>query len=321
MTLSYVLPIKWDGNHPLDELTRYLEYLSPHTDLIIVDGSNSANFQKHHRYWSHLGKHIPPDPHYRFLNGKVNGVMTGISAAKHNDVIIADDDVRYEIDQLHELGILLHNYQLISPQNYFQPCPWHAKWDSSRSLLNLALAHDYPGTLAVQRDFLLGLGGYDGDVLFENLELIRTIKAGGGKVLYKNDLFVRRLPPTTKHFWSQRVRQAYDDYAQPARLGFFIILLPLCIVLAIYKPWLLVLLLIASVIIAEMGRRKYGGQRVFAPSCSFFAPAWLLERGICTWLALFQKATKGGVRYNAATIRKAANPIKTIQRKQGLKFR
>jgi hypothetical protein len=316
MSVSYVLPIKWDGNQPLDELTRYLEYLSPHTELIIVDGSSPANFEKHHCYWSHLGKHIPPAAHYRFLNGKVNGVMTGVYTAKHDHVIIADDDVRYLIDQLYELGSLLNNHHLISPQNYFQPCPWHATWDSSRSLLNLALAHDYPGTLAVQRDFLLALGGYDGDVLFENLELIRTIKAGGGIVLYKNDLFVRRLPPTTKHFWSQRIRQAYDDYAQPARLAFFIMLLPLCILFAIYKPWLIVFLLIASVIIAEVGRRKYGGQRVFALSCSFLAPAWLLERAICTWLAFFHKQLNGGVSYNAATIKKAANTIDTIKRKQ-----
>jgi hypothetical protein len=315
MSVSYVLPIKWDGNQPLNELTSYLEYLSPHTELIIVDGSLPENFEKHHRFWSHLGKHIPPAAHYQFLNGKVNGVMTGITAATHDHVIIADDDVRYLVGQLHELGKLLNNHQLVSPQNYFQPRPWHGTWDSSRSLLNLALAHDYPGTLAVQRKFLLALGGYDGDVLFENLELIRTIKAGGGKVLYKNDLFVRRLPPSTKHFLSQRIRQAYDDYAQPARLAFFIMLLPLCILLAIYKPILIALLIIASIIIAEVGRRKYGGQRVFAISCSFFAPAWLLERGICTWLALFQKLINGGVSYNAATIRKAANPIETIKRK------
>jgi hypothetical protein len=238
-----------------------------------------------------------------------------VSIAKHNLIVIADDDVRYTIDQLYLLGELLTDHQLVSPQNYFEPCPWHGKWDTSRSLLNLALAHDYPGTLAVHRDFLLGLGGYDGDVLFENLELIRTIKAGGGKVLYKNDLLVRRLPPSTKHFWSQRVRQAYDDYAQPARLTFFILLLPLVIALSIYSLWFIPLLLIVAIATAELGRRKYGGQHVFPISCSFFAPAWLIERGICTWLALFNKLSKGGVAYNRAIIGKAANSLGAISKR------
>lgn len=315
MSISYILPIKWDDDQSLDELTRYLTYLSPHTDLIIVDGSTPANFETHHRLWADLGVHIMPHAHCRCLNGKVSGVLTGLSVAKHHHVIIADDDVRYELSQFHDIDKLLVHHQLVSPQNYFQPCPWHAKWDTSRSLLNLAWAHDYPGTLAIQRDFICALGGYDGDVLFENLELTRTVKAGGGKVLYKNELFVRRLPPSAKHFWSQRVRQAYDDYAQPARLAFFIVLLPLLATLAAYAPWLIPLLLILAVAIAEVGRRKNGGQRVFAASCSFFAPAWLMERSICTWVALFQKLVKGGVSYNRATISKAANPTGTIRRK------
>jgi hypothetical protein len=319
MSISYILPIKWDGEQPLDELTHYLEYLSPHIELIIIDGSAPANFEIHHRLWANLGRHIAPQGHFYFLNGKVNGVLTGLAEANHQHVIIADDDVRYELAQLYEIDKLLVNNQLISPQNYFLPCPWHAKWDSSRSLLNIALANDYPGTLAVQRDFICALGGYDGDVLFENLELIRTVKAGGGKVLYKNDLFVRRLPPSTKHFWSQRIRQAYDDYAQPARLGFFLVLLPLLIIIMIYALWFIPVLIVAAVALAEFGRRKCGGQFVFAASCSFFTPAWLLERGICTWLALFHKAIKGGVSYNHAVISKAANPIRTIKRKLNTK--
>jgi hypothetical protein len=315
MNMSYVLPIKWDGNQPLAELTAYLEYLSPHVELIVVDGSMPENFEKHHSYWSHLAKHIAPQPDFRYLNGKVNGVLTGLAVAHHQHVVIADDDVRYELHQLKELDDLLANYELVSPQNYFWPCPWHAKWDSARSLLNLAIAHDYPGTLAVRRDFIVSLGGYDGNVLFENLELMRTVTAGGGKVYYKNDLLVRRLPPTTPHFWSQRIRQAYDDYAQPARLLFFFALLPLSIMLGIYNPWLIALLIAVAVAIAEIGRRKHGSQRVFAASCSFFAPAWLLERGICTWLALFHKLIKGGVGYNRAIITKAANSVATIQQK------
>jgi hypothetical protein len=315
MNISYVLPIKWDGDQPLDELTAYLEYLSPHTDLIVVDGSNSANFEKHNQVWSTFGKHIAPYENFKFLNGKVNGVLTGLMEAKNFHVIIADDDVRYNLEQLSEMNQLLNDNELIVPQNYFDPCPWHAQWDSSRSLLNLAFAHDYPGTLAVQRDFILRLGGYDGNVLFENLELIRTIKAGNGKILQRSDLFIRRLPPSAKHFWSQRVRQAYDDYAQPARLGFFILLMPVSIALATYSLWFIVIQVIAAILIAEIGRRRFGGTQVFSAKCSFFSPIWLLERGICTWIALLQKLLRGGVVYNHSVIKVAANPIWKIRRR------
>lgn len=314
MKISYILPIKWSGHNALDEMTAYLKFLSPHVELIVVDGSEVNTFKKHHQNWSSFARHIAPYPDLQFSNGKVNGVLTGLQEASHEHVIFADDDVRYTLDQLEEISRLLIDQQLIIPQNYFSPCPWHAHWDTSRSLLNRVFGHDYPGTLAVQGDFLQSLGGYDGNVLFENLELIRTIKAGDGPVLVRNDLYIRRLPPSARHFWSQRVRQAYDDYAQPARLFFFILLLPLSIIAAfLFSPWLLAGEAVLAILMAEIGRRKYEGTKVFDIQSSLFAPFWLLERGICTWIALFEKLTRGGVEYNNSVITTAANSISKIR--------
>ena len=62
--------------------------------------------------------------------------------------------------------------------------------------------------------------GYDGDVLFENLELIRTVTAGGGHVVDEPALFIRRRPSTFTRFLEQRPRQAYDDWAEPLRFAF-----------------------------------------------------------------------------------------------------
>ena len=315
MRLSYVLPIKWDAGQDIDELTGYLESISAHVELLIVDGSAAANFKRHHEAWARFGKHIPPAASYNFINGKVNGVMTGFRIAQHDKVVIADDDIRYTVAQLEHMTQLLDEAHLIVPQNYFAPNPWHAQWDTARTLLNRALHHDYPGTLALQRDFINALGGYDGDVLFENLELMRTIQAGGGKVLYKPDLFVERLPPTAMHFWSQRVRQAYDDYAQPLKLTFFFLLLPGLISSAFVSPLLPFGLLALSIPVAEVGRRVHGGTRFFPVASSFYAPCWILERGICTWLALFAKLLNGGVRYNGKILSVAANPIWKLRSK------
>jgi hypothetical protein len=315
MRLSYILPIKWDAGQDTHEMTRYLKSIADQVELIVVDGSNPANFLLHKEAWGTYGKHITPLPEFKFVNGKVNGVMTGLRLAQHEKVIIADDDVRYTPEQLCLVSSLLEEVQLVVPQNYFSPNPWHAQWDTARSLLNRALHHDYPGTLAVQRDFINELGGYDGNVLFENLELMRTVEAGYGKVLYKPDLYVERLPPSDKHFWSQRVRQAYDDYAQPLKLAFFFCLLPALIASAFVSPLMSLGLLGLSVPVAEAGRRMQGGAKYFSAACSLYAPAWLLERSICTWLAMFAKLRYGGVRYNNRIISIAANPIWKLRSK------
>ena len=309
MRLSYILPIKWDAGQDPQELTGYLKSIADQVELIVVDGSNPANFLMHKEAWGLYGKHLPPSAEFNFVNGKVNGVMTGLRLAQHEKVVIADDDVRYTPEQLRLVASLLEQVQLVVPQNYFSPAPWHAQWDTARTLLNRALHHDYPGTLAVQRDFINQLGGYDGNVLFENLELMRTVEAGYGKVLYKPDLFVERLPPSDKHFWSQRVRQAYDDYAQPLKLAFFFALVPGLVAAGVVSPFLPLGLLVLSVPIAEIGRRMHGGTKYFSAACALYAPCWLLERGICTWLAMVAKLRYGGVRYNHKIISIAANPI------------
>src|SRR5690606_6816709 len=128
--------------------------------------------------------------------------------------------------------------------------------------------------------------GYDGDVLFENLELIRTVRARGGRVVSAPGLYVRRLPCSARRFWSQRVRQAYDDLAQPARLVVSLSLLPAAGVAGArraYRPLLAGAAL--AVLLAEAGRRRAGGSAVFPAGASLFAPVWLLERGVCGWLA------------------------------------
>ena len=80
-----------------------------------------------------------------------------------------------------------------------------------------------------------GAGSYQtGAVLFENLELVRTIEAVGGRSVSAPDLFVRRLPPETPHFWRQRVRQAYDEFARPPRLIAALSILPL---LTVRRHW------------------------------------------------------------------------------------
>ncbi|HEX6501080.1 MAG TPA: glycosyltransferase [Micromonosporaceae bacterium] len=310
LDVEYVLPLRRsdaDGDD-LAELTGYLGALGRWVDVTVVDGSPGPVYRRHADAWSGLVRQVPPDPDLRYRNGKVNGVLTGVRAARHERVVIADDDVRYRRDELVAVAALLDDVDLVRPQNYFAPTPWHARWDTARTLLNRCLGGDYPGTFGLRRGTLLAAGGYDGDVLFENLELIRTVRAVGGTEARPLDLYVRRLAPDPARFFGQRVRQAYDDFAQPVRAAVFLAVLPgVLALLAARRRKAVVVPFAASVALAEVGRRRGGGARVFPATSSLLAPAWVGERAVCIWLALGRRLLRGGVRYSGRRLRLAAH--------------
>ncbi|MGA4987525.1 glycosyltransferase [Nonomuraea bangladeshensis] len=312
--LAYVLPLRWDDDAGLDELTAYLRRLSLHAAIVVVDGSPPALFARHARRWRGLAVHVPPDPGLTCANGKVAGVLTGMRLAGAEHVVIADDDVRYDAEGLAAVRRLLGHADLVRPQNYFSPLPWHARWDTARTLLNRAVGADYPGTFGVRRSFFERMGGYDGDVLFENLELIRTVRAHGGVELAPPGLYVRRLPPAASRFWGQRVRQAYDDLAQPVRLALFLSVLPVCAAALLRRrPGLPAAGAAVAVALAEAGRRRAGGRRMFPWEASLFAPVWILERGTCSWLAV-AAALRGGVPYAGRRLKVAAHSPRWLRR-------
>jgi hypothetical protein len=318
LQLSYVLPLRWEEDSGLEELTFYLRWLAERADVVVVDGSPQELFAAHAERWRGHLRHVPPDPTLNFRNGKVAGVATGMRLARHEAVLIADDDVRYEEAALRRVVELLESNDLVRPQNYFEPLPWHAAWDTARTLLNRSIGRDYPGTLGIRRSLYQRIGGYDGDVLFENLELMRTVRAAGGREAAPLDLYVRRLPPETSHFLGQRVRQAYDEFALPGRLALWLGVVPFVLDrLARRRLAHLGAAAAASVAIAEVGRRRSGGARVFPARASWFAPAWLLERGVCSWLAIAHRLGRGGVAYSNGILERAATPERELKRRFG----
>lgn len=314
MRATYVLPIRWSDDAELDELTRYLRSLPDWVELVVVDGSRGELFERHAEAWGALGRHLRPDPELATPMGKVGGVLTGIREASHEAVVIADDDVRYDERALARLVTLLGLADCVRPQNYFEELPWHARLDTARTLLNRSFGADFPGTLAVRRSFLLAAGGYDGDVIFENLELMRTVRAAGGKVISPLDLYVARRPSSAEHFFSQRVRQAYDDFAIPARMGVWLGILPaLGVALARGNRRVPLAAAAASVGLAELGRRRAGGRHRFPASSSLLAPMWILERATCSWPAVRSRLFRGGVMYGDHVVPRAASSMRHLR--------
>jgi Glycosyl transferase family 2 len=315
---SYLVPIRWGDGEGREELAAHLaEIAALGAEVIVADGSDPAVFAANRAALTpHVAAHVPLDPDLECRNGKVAGVMTAARRATNEALVIADDDVRHDRDTLARTLELLAGHDLVRPQNYFRPLPWHARWDTARTLLNRAFGRDYPGTLAVRRSRLLAMGGYDGDVLFENLELMRTVAAAGGSEAAPLDLYVRRLPPSTRHFLGQRVRQAYDDFALPVRMGLWLLILPGLLLAALRRRPLAPLAAAATAVgFAELGRRRAGGRAFFPAAASLLAPLWLLERGTCAWLALAVRLRRGGVRYAGSRIGVAANSRRSLRRR------
>jgi hypothetical protein len=316
--LSYLVPVRWRDGEQRAELASYLAAIAPHCDeIVVVDGSAPDVFEANRAAWGENAIQIAPDPADNCLMGKVAGVRTGLRHCSHERVVIADDDVRYDPAGLRRAAELLAEHDLVRPQNYFCRLPWHARWDTARTLLNRGFGADYPGTLALRRSRALAMGFYDGDVLFENLELIRTVRAHGGSVVSPLDLYVARVPPSSSHFWGQRTRQAYDDFALPGRMALWLATLPLLGRALGRRSRLLLAAAAGAMLAAERGRRRAGGAAFFPGSSSLLAPVWVLERGVCAWLAVFQRLRFGGVRYGDSVIAVAAHSERTLRRRAG----
>lgn len=314
LDVSYILPLKASVSQTA-QLTPYLRSLSRLVnEILVVDGSSQAVYAQHAAAWQPFVRHLRPE--VQTPMGKVGGVLTGLRHACHEHIILADDDIRYNEDTLRQTAALLEQAAVVRPQNVFRPRPWHARWDTGRTLLNRLWGGDWPGTLAVKRSVLEAAGGYRGDVMFENLELVRTVRAVGGHETVPLDLFVERRPPTVEHFLSQRVRQAYDEWARPKRFALQLSILPLVSTLVWNSWWkTLGLGILAVAGAAEAGRRRGKGRQAFASTAALWAPFWVSERMVTAWLALGTRLLLGGVSYRGGRLRDAATPLRVLQKR------
>lgn len=119
-----------------------------------------------------------------------------------------------------------------------------------------------------------------------------------------------RRPPTVQTFLRQRIRQAYDDFAQPPRLVWEAGWLPALLGLAMTRrPHGIAAVAVGAVVVAEFGRRRAGGVTAFPPTSALWAPLWTLERSVGVWLAIAARA-RGGVRYRGTRLPHAARPVR-----------
>ncbi|MBV9924063.1 MAG: glycosyltransferase family 2 protein [Acidobacteria bacterium] len=269
-------------------------------EVLVVDGSPREVFAAHGEAWRDACVHAPVDSRYNYLNGKVNGIHTGVDLAAHERIILADDDIRYTAEDVRRMAGLLGRFEMVRPQNYLSPLPLWARTEAARMLINRAwlVEGDYTGTLGVQRGAMRRLGHYDGDVLFDNEEIVRHFRARGASVVYARDFFILKRPPTFTKWVEQRPRQAYEDFVMRAKTAFFVALLPALALLWGAAGWRWALggaaaVACGAVLLAARGLGD-GAARFFPPRLCLYAPLWVAERTLSTYWALYWRAARGG---------------------------
>jgi hypothetical protein len=307
---SYVVPFRHvrAPDRTLGELARDFGRVGATCEVVVVDGSPPEDFARHAVAWRGLCRHIPVDRRWRFLNGKVNGVLTGVAAAACEYVILADDDVAYHTADVRRMCELLAEHDLVVPQNYFRPMPWWARIETGRILLNRAIRPegDYPGTVGVRRSTFLRIGPYDGDVLFENEEMRRHFRRHRTRVLHARDFLIARRPPTFAKWREQRLRQAYEDLDLQLKTSIFAALAPAGALVGLAAGGAAAGTYAAGVagvamLLAAMGRGD-GAASVIPASACLGAPFWVLERSITVHAAAWARLVRGGCAYGGRLI-------------------
>lgn len=280
-------------------------------EVLVVDGSPPEVFASHASHWSRLCRHVGVDPSYKYLNGKVNGVHTGVDLASCEKIVLADDDIRYTAADVERACALLERHEMVRPQNYLAPLPLWARTESARMLVNRGAlrAGDYPGTCAFRRSAFRRVGHFDGDVLFDNEEIVRHFALKGADVLCATDFFVLKRPPTFGKWLEQRPRQAYEDFVMRAKTALFASLVPGALLLWLYAGpaaalALALVVALASALVALRGLLRDRAYDLFNMTTPLYAPLWVLERALSVYWAFYWRLRYGGYPFGAALLSK-----------------
>lgn len=306
-TCTYLLTVRrvrYDAQEA-KEFREYFRFLTGgDCEVLVVDGSSAEVFARHAETWGDVCRHVAVDSQYKYLNGKVNGIHTGIALTAHEAVILADDDIRYTVQDVKRMVDLLQDCDMVRPQNYLQPLPFWARMEAARMLINRAWLKegDYTGTLGVRRSAMRRHGHYDGDVLFDNEEIVRHFRTQKARIAYARNFFILKRPSTFRKWIEQRPRQAYEDFVMRGKTLFFA-LLPFAFILSCLLSWqfggfvwtLLFLIIVAggSILLAYRGLGD-GARRYFPKSVCLYAPLWIVERAFSTFWAFYWRITRGG---------------------------
>jgi hypothetical protein len=143
------------------------------------------------------------------------------------------------------------------------------------------------------------VGPYDGDVLFDNEEIVRHFALCGVNINYALDFFIHKRPPTFTKWLEQRPRQAYEDFVMRAKTAGFISVLPIALSLFLLVSTRMTILFLAAISMLAMGLSLRGlwrdaAYRFFPIRTILYAPLWMFERSMSVYCALYWRLRYSG---------------------------
>jgi hypothetical protein len=278
----------------LRELASYLSTLAiGGSDVIVVDGSASPQFENNSRTLRWVARHIAARPRHRNFTGGIDIVRAAVDVSNCEKIIVAGAKVRYDDETIASLCGLLDDHEVVEPQDYFEPLPWWSGIEEGRMLVHRGIEPlpDHGATFGLRKSSVRGLRSLE--VAWSNGDHpVRRLASQGAEVFSACHVFVRRLPPALTDWLQDRPKQAGDDFDLPVKTAFFFALLPLTIVIAICGGMRLAgsyagAIAFASIALAIRGR---GGATTFFPiRACLYAPLWVIERSASVYWALFQR--------------------------------
>jgi hypothetical protein len=268
------------------DLRSFAEYLSTlgvsGCEVIVLDSSDEID--EHRRILRWVARHV-------VVHEPADVVRTAASVASCDKIVIATENVRYNVADLTELCALLDAHEIVEAQDYLEPLPWWGGIDAGRMLIHRGIdPHpDRSATFGFRRSILRGLRGFDAT---GSSDPVGVLALHGAEVVTAPELFVRRCPPQLREWIRERPREADLDFNVPVKAAFFFALIPMAILLAFVGDGRVAVgysgaVAFASIVLAVRGR--IGAGAFFPLRACLFAPLWVFERSVSVYLALLQR--------------------------------
>lgn len=288
---TYVVPIARDEGSA-EDLRPFSEYLSSLNvagcDVVVLDASPREQAAENRNALRWVSRHVVVDAGFDLLR-------TAASIATCDKIIVAAEDVRYNVADLSELCVLLDVHEFVEPREYLDPLPWWGGIDAGRMLLQRGIGAmpERSATFGFRRTAMRVPRGIQ---CTEVTDAARTLALCGTDVRPAHDLFVRRCPPALREWVRRRPLQRDHDADAASRTAFFFALLPAALLLALLGGTHALAgcagaMGLASVVVALRGRAGAGA--FFPLRACFFAPLWIVERSLSIHWALVRKMRAG----------------------------
>lgn len=279
------------------DLRPFAEYLSTldvaGCEVIVLDSTEAVD--EHRRVLRWVARHVA-------VYEPIDVVRTAADVASCEKIIIAAENVRYNIADLTEVCALLDSHEVVEAQDYLEPMPWWGGIDAGRMLVHRGIdPHpDRGATFGFRRAIVRGLRGFEAT---GSTDPVRVLALHGAEVVSASELFVRRCPPQLGEWLRERPREADLDFDVPMKSAFFFALIPMAILLGLMGGGRLAIgytgaVAFASVVLAVRGR--LGAGAFFPLRACLFAPLWVLERSVSVYWALLQRVRGAAVEQPAA---------------------